>query len=102
MLLFSILIIWMFKTFSLPKIYHHLGNKRSIHISEFRRLEKLAYKVVKWKLDIQYFNDCQFLGICPAFLKFKYPSRKAYNDVRDINYHVVQKQIDVVQTYKEN
>ena len=93
----SVLCLWtlrIWKISSLPSLYHTLGNRRSIQVSAFRKLEKLAIKVTKWKLDIQYLKDCQYLGICPDFLKLNMPRLRAYNDVRDLHRQAVQKQVD--------
>ena len=97
LLLLSFVTLWMFKTSSLPSIYYKLSNKRSIDISQFRKLEKLAVKVTKWKLDIQYLYDCQLLGICPEFLKFKAPKLRVYDDKRDLYRHVLQNQINILE-----
>ena len=91
------LTLFSLKVSSLPSIYHTLSNRRSIQVSQFRKLEKLAIKVVKWKLDIQYLQDCQYLGICPEFLKLKAPSLRANKDIRDLNRHAVQKQVDLLE-----
>jgi hypothetical protein len=96
-LLLCILTQWYLKVTSLPTLYYELSNRRGIEINKFKRLEKLAYKVTKWKLDIQYFEDCQYLKICPEFLKFKAPRLKVYNDSTGIYGQVVREQISVLQ-----
>ena len=48
-------------------------------MSLFRKNERLSLKVVKLKLDVNYFETCLNLKICPRFLKFKPPNLSVYN-----------------------
>ena len=44
-----------------------------------RQLERNGLKLVKLKLDVNYFQTCLELQICPKFLRFKPPDISAYN-----------------------
>ena len=47
-------------------------------MSLLRKNERLGLKVVKLKLDVNYFETCLDLKICPRFLKFKTPNLNIY------------------------
>ena len=84
--------IWLSAIYhSLPKLYYSISSKRGVPVRKCRRLESLAIKVAKKVLDINYWNRCLDLGICPKFLTFKPPKVKQYRHVRDIYQNVVQK-----------
>ena len=77
--LLAISTVWILKCFtSLPKLYHSISKKRGIPVSLFRKNERLGLKVVKLKLDVNYFETCLDLKICPRFLKFKPPNLSVY------------------------
>ena len=78
-LLLSFVFLWFVKSTSLPKLYYRLSNRRGLDVQKFRKLEKLALKVTKWKLDIKYFEDCDVLGVCPKLL-----SRERYQLLENI------------------
>ena len=63
---------------SLPKLYHSISKKRGIPVSLLRKNERLGLKVVKLKLDVNYFETCLDLKICSRFLKFKTPNLNIY------------------------
>ena len=56
---------------SLPQLYHHVCNKRGIPVKTFRHLEKCGLKVSKLKLDVQYFETCLSLDLCPPKYRLK-------------------------------
>ena len=56
---------------SLPDLYHSAGSKRGIPVKSFRLLEKRGLKVTKLKLDVQYFEACLELNLCPPKFKLK-------------------------------
>ena len=80
---------------SLPKFYYCISSKRGIPVREFRQLENLATKVGKKRLDVEYWNRCLDLGICPEFLTFKPPNVKQYRSTRDLYQHVVRKGLNI-------
>ena len=47
-------------------------------MSLFRKNEHLGLKVVKLKLNVNYFETCLDLKICPRLLKFKPPNLNVY------------------------
>ena len=47
-------------------------------MSLFRKNQRLGLKVVKLKLDVNNFETCLDLKICPRFLKFKPPNLCVY------------------------
>ena len=57
--LLAISTVWILKCFtSLPKLYHSISKKRGIPVNLFRKNERLGLKVVKLKLDVNYFETC--------------------------------------------
>jgi len=56
---------------SLPELYHVVGSKRGIPVKNFRHVEKCGLKVTKLKLDVQYFETCLELDLCPPKFKLK-------------------------------
>ena len=55
--------------------------KINIPVNEFRDYECATNNLPKLQLDIQYFKDCEFLGIFPKFLRVKTPKLKVYDDI---------------------
>ena len=56
-------------------IYHDIAQKYgNITVKDFRKHEKLEYKKNKLKLDIEFLNSCEKLGVYPKFLIFKVPN----------------------------
>ena len=54
------------------KIYNDIARKHwNVTIKEFRKYEKLKCKQNKFKLDIQFLNNCKQLNLYPEFLIFK-------------------------------
>ena len=54
------------------KIYNDIARKHwNVIIKEFRKYEKLKCKQNKFKLDIQFLNNCKQLNLYPEFLIFK-------------------------------
>ena len=43
-------------------------------LQDFRKYEKVEYKKNKLKLNINFLNNCQQLGVYPKFLIFKLPN----------------------------
>ena len=74
---FMLATLWFLKTFtkesSLPELYFNLARKRGIDVKTFRLLEKRVFQIVKKKLDVEYFEKCLDLKLCPEFLKFHPP-----------------------------
>ena len=71
--------IWITQTSSLPKYYHRLHSKGGPPVREFRRLERLGDQVTRTYLDVEFWNRCLDLDICPKFVKFKPPKLKQYD-----------------------
>ena len=46
----------------------------NVTVKDFRKYEKLEYKKNKFKLDIDFLNNCKQLGVYPKFLIFKLPN----------------------------
>lgn len=68
-----LLSLWLIKCSKIPDIYYRLSSKFDIHVSVFRKFEKLTYKCKKLNLDLQYFEHCKTLDVCPKFLRFDFP-----------------------------
>ena len=77
-------------------IYKNIAQKYgNVTVKDFRKYEKLEYKKIKLKLDINFLNNCKQLDVYPNFLIFKLPnvSHKDALSVRkrllrsDINKH---------------
>ena len=91
------LLLWFTKTKgNLPAFYHDLSRKQNIAVKDFRNLEKLGFKCVKWNLDIAYFENCEKLKLFPKFLQFKVPRLSAYKDLTSIRKEVLKNQINVL------
>ena len=56
---------------SLPELYFNVCKKRGIPVKKFRHLEKCGLKVSKLKLDVNYFETCLNLDLCPPKYKLK-------------------------------
>ena len=56
---------------SLPELYYNVCKKRGISVKKFRHLEKCGLKVSKLKLDVNYFETCLNLDLCPPKYKLK-------------------------------
>ena len=53
-------------------IYNDIAWKYgNVTVKDFRKHEKLKYKVNKLKFDIDFLNNCKPLGVYPTFLIFK-------------------------------
>ena len=53
-------------------IYNDIARKfGNITVKHFRKYEKLQYKNNKLKLDIDFLNNCEQLGVYPKFVMFK-------------------------------
>ena len=46
----------------------------NVTVKDFRKYEKLKYKMNKLKFDIDFLNNCKPLGVYPKFLIFKLPN----------------------------
>ena len=88
--------IWLFKSTSLPNLYHTYSRRKQIPVKDFRQLEKCVEKVAKLKLDNIYFQNCLDLGIFPKFLKIKTPKLKVYQDLKTIHREILRKQMEEV------
>ena len=56
-------------------IYNDIVRKYgNVTVKDFRKYEKLEYKKNKFKLDIDFLNNCKQLGVYPKFLIFKLPN----------------------------
>ena len=64
----------------------------------FRLLEKRVFLVLKKKLDVEYFERCLDLKLCPSFLKFNPPRLKAYDkhNKDELHMRAVRFQLDVI------
>ena len=56
---------------SLPDLYFTLSSKRGIPIKTCRLLEKCGLKVTKLRLDIDFFETCLKLDLCPPKFKLR-------------------------------
>ena len=65
-------------------------------VREFRRLERAGLQLAKVKLDINYFENCQELDLCPEKMKAKLPKLKAYSDKKSFYNKAVQNQINIL------
>ena len=86
-----------FSSWTLPKYYYHLHNRRSLDVRSLRRLEKHGLSITKVTLDILFFKNCLELGVCPNFLKFKPPNLKVYRNPKTIYDGVILKQISILE-----
>ena len=68
-----VFILWLYRTYKLPTIYHRYHLQYGVAINVLRKFEKLTFKVKKLKLDLEYFEKCKYLKVLPQFLKFKIP-----------------------------
>ena len=99
---FMLATLWFLKTFtkefSLPELYFNLARKRGIDVKTFRLLEKRVFQIVKKKLDVEYFEKCLDLKLCPEFLKFHPPKLKAYDkhNKDELYNHAVRFQLGVI------
>ena len=92
-----VLVYLVLKCKTLPKLYHQLSKKRYIPFNEFRHYERATNIFAKLQLDIQYFRDCEFLGILPKFLLVKTPKLKVYDTIHsDIRTTVLRKQVTLL------
>ena len=96
----AVIVIWLKKCNSLPKLYHGICSRRGIPVSTFRSLEKHGHKLVKLNLDVKYFESCLDLNLCPEFLKFKAPNLSVYRDGRYLFQAVVRKKLKEVKKDK--
>ena len=72
--IFAILLVWLTKTFSLPKLYYSIWqNCRHLNISFLRSYERNILKLAKLRLDISFLQTCSELDIFPRFLHFRIP-----------------------------
>ena len=86
--------LWYYRVTSLPQLYYNVSKRKpNLPVKVFRTFEKCAEKVVKWNLDIHYFEDCLRLGLFPDFLKFKCPKLKVYKEL--IHSEILKKQINI-------
>ena len=57
------------------KIYNNIGRKHgNVAIKNFRKYEKSKYKQNKFKLDIDFLNNCKQLCVFAKFLIMKLPN----------------------------
>ena len=56
---------------SLPELYYHVCKKRGIPVKTLRHLEKCGVRMSKLKLDVQYFETCLNLDLCPPKFRLK-------------------------------
>ena len=84
---------------TLPSFYYELFSRRGIPVSTLRKLEKSVLKTEKRRLDVEFWQRCVELGLCPEFLKFKPPRNKLYDRVEEIYEFVVKKSL--METKKE-
>ena len=63
-------------------IYNDIARKYgNVTVEDFRKYEKLEYKKNKLKLDINFLNNCEQLGVYPKFLIFKLPNVSNKDDL---------------------
>ena len=56
-------------------IYNDIVQKHgNVTVRDFRKYEKLKYKQNKFKLEIDFLNNCKQLGVYPKLLIFKLPN----------------------------
>ena len=72
---------------SLPQLYYFVCKKRGIPVKKFRCVEKSGLKVTKLKLDVQYFETCLEVGLCPP--KFKVKDQKVNEPTLNAQVHRV-------------
>lgn len=73
------LFIWIFKTFSLPKLYHNLSKRSSLSLVDFRSFEKVTLHCSKLHHDIKFFKKCLELNICPKYLQPRLPKLNIFS-----------------------
>ena len=56
----------------LPNFYYLLLSKRGIQVNILRKFERSVWKTEKKKLDVNFWQRCLDLSVCPEFLKFKH------------------------------
>ena len=86
---------------SLPKLYHRLSNSRGIEVRSLRKLERYGLSLTKITLDIEFFKNCQELGVCPKFMKFNPPKLKVYQEPKKFYNEVVSHQIKILEKEKK-
>lgn len=98
---FVVLIKWILKCSSLPKLYHKICNERGLPVSVLRNFEKQGHKLVKLKLDVKYFENCLDLNLCPEFLRFKTPNLNVFKNNKDLYLTVVRKKLAEIKSTKK-
>ena len=85
MLLITVVLLlaskWYSTSATLPQLYYRLSSRRSVGVREFRRLERAGLQLAKVKLDINYFENCQELDLCPEKMKAKLPKLSSVGSV---------------------
>jgi hypothetical protein len=84
---------------NLPSFYYDLFSRRGTPVSTLRKLEKSVWKTEKRRLDVEFWQRCVELGLCPEYLKFKPPKNKLYHRVEEVYEFVVKKSL--METKKE-
>ena len=77
------------RIYDVPNYYYKLSNRSKIPVNNFRKFEKLVYRLGKLKLDKKYFENCIELNVVPKFLRFKIPGLSTLQKSK----HVFQFQI---------
>ena len=81
----------MTRTFSLPRIYYYIWQKRrDFTIDWFRNYEKNNRKLCKLKLDITFIQSCLDLNIFPTFVNFRVPHALRNLDSRQIKKKILR------------
>ena len=88
--------LWYLKSTSLPKLFYRLQDRGDVSVHRLRKLEKAGIQVTKLTLDVNYFEKCLELGLCPKFLRFKPPKLSAYKNCKNVYRQVVNNQINCV------
>ena len=87
---FLLATLWYIKASSLPKLYYSISRKRDVSVRACRKLEALGHKAAKQLLDIDYWERCLDLGLCPKFLRFQAPNLPQYANKKNIYDQVVR------------
>ena len=76
--------LWILQISSLPKLYHRLHSKGGPKVADFRKLENLGHQLTRRILDVEFWNRCLDLRVCPQFLKFKSPKLNLYDNTEHL------------------
>ena len=95
---FAFIIIWMTKTFSLPRIYYYIWQKRrDFTIDWFRQYERNSRKRHRVSLDIKFIQSCLDLDIFPTFVNFRVPYALRNLDSGQLKRKILRNELKVKQ-----